>query len=99
MDECQPLPRGLRQHRVIQRQVSNQASDEQGPLGKGAMQVPEYEQRCQKRSSNGRVASDGDRYAAKASEEVDVMFTERRSPRFVDRQSGNIDTMQGVEMQ
>ncbi len=29
-DECRPSPRGLRQHRVIQRQVSNQASDDPG---------------------------------------------------------------------
>ena len=27
------------------------------------MQVPEYEHQCKKRCSNGRVASDGDRYA------------------------------------
>ena len=38
-----PTPRGLRQHRVIQRQASNQASDEQGALGESpAMEVPEY---------------------------------------------------------
>ncbi len=36
--ECSP--RGLRQHRVAQRQVSNQASDEQGLLGQRAMQNP-----------------------------------------------------------
>jgi len=29
----EPTPRGLRQHRVIQRQTSNQASDDQGLLG------------------------------------------------------------------
>ncbi len=28
-----PTPRGLRQHRAAQRQASNQASDEQEPLG------------------------------------------------------------------
>lgn len=63
-------PRGRRQHRVAQRQASNQASDEQGFLGKRAKQVPEYERQCNKRSSNGRVASDGDRYAATVSAEV-----------------------------
>ena len=30
---AKPTPRGLRQHRVIQRQASNQASDDQGLLG------------------------------------------------------------------
>jgi len=30
---AEPTPRGLRQHRVTQRQVSNQASDDQGLLG------------------------------------------------------------------
>ena len=59
-DECQLLPRGHRQHRATQRQVSNQASDEQGLLAKSAMQVAEYEHQCQKRCSNGRVAGDGD---------------------------------------
>jgi hypothetical protein len=39
-DEYQPSPRGLRQHRVTQRQASNQASDEQGLLGQSAMQTP-----------------------------------------------------------
>ncbi len=39
-DECRPSPRGLRQHRVTQRQASNQASDEQGLLGNRAMQYP-----------------------------------------------------------
>jgi hypothetical protein len=68
-DECQRSPRGLRQHRVMQGQVSNQASDEQGRLGNGAMRVPEYEHQCKKRGSKGRVASDGDRYAATVSDE------------------------------
>ena len=39
-DECQPSPRGLRQHRGTQRQASNQASDEQGLLGNSARQYP-----------------------------------------------------------
>lgn len=39
-DGCQSSPRGLRQHRVIQRSASNQASDEQGLLGKRATQYP-----------------------------------------------------------
>ena len=30
---AKPTPRGLRQHRVTQQQVSNQASDDQGLLG------------------------------------------------------------------
>jgi len=30
---AKPTPRGLRQHRVTQQPVSNQASDDQGPLG------------------------------------------------------------------
>ena len=60
-DECQLSPRGRRQHRVEQRQACNQASDEQGLLGKCARQVLEYEHQCNKRGSNGRVASDGDR--------------------------------------
>ena len=61
------------------------------------MQVPEYVCQCNKRCTNGRVASDGDRYAAKVSDDVDVMFTERRSPRFVDRQRGNVGAMQRVK--
>jgi len=69
-DECRLPPRGRRQHRVAQRQARNQASDEQGLLGKRARQVPEYERQSKKRRSNGRVASDGDRYAARASDEV-----------------------------
>jgi len=44
-------PRGLRQHRVAQRHASNQASDEQGFLGKGATQVPEYGRQCEKRQT------------------------------------------------
>ena len=63
------------------------------------MQVPEYDHQCKKRGSNGRVAGDGDRYAAKVSDDVDVMLTERRSPRFVGRQRGNVGTMQRVEKQ
>ena len=40
---AKPTPRGRRQHRVGQRQASNQASDEQGALGESpAMEVPEY---------------------------------------------------------
>ncbi len=31
---------------------------------------PEYERQCKKRRSNGRVASDGDRYAAMVSDDV-----------------------------
>ena len=69
-DERRMSPRGLRQHRATQRYASNQASDEQGLLEKCAMQVPEYELQCKKRSSNGRVASDEDRYAAMASYEA-----------------------------
>ena len=69
-DKCQLPPRGRRQHRAAQRQASNQASDEQGLLGKRAMQVLEYEHQWKKRSSNGRVAGDGDRYAAMVSDEV-----------------------------
>jgi len=42
-------PRGLRQHRAAQRYAINQASDEQGLLGKCAMQVPEYGHQCKKR--------------------------------------------------
>ncbi len=61
------------------------------------MQVLEYDHQYKKRRSNGRVAGDGDRYAATVSDDVDVMFTERRSPRFVDRQRGNIGTMQRVK--
>ena len=56
-----PTPRGLRQHRAAQQQVSNQASDDQGLLGKSAMEVPEYLNRCKRRFREGRVASDGDR--------------------------------------
>jgi len=63
------------------------------------MQVPEYVCQCNKRCANGRVAGDGDRYAARVSDDVDVMFTERRSSRFVDRQRGHIGTMQRVEKQ
>ena len=39
-DERRKPPRGRRQHRATQRQASNQASDEQGLLGKCAMQYP-----------------------------------------------------------
>ena len=69
-DERRMPPRGRRQHRVAQRHASNQASDEQGLLGKRAMQVPEYDHQCKKRCSDGRVASDGDRYTAMVSDEV-----------------------------
>ena len=48
-DERGLSPRGLRQHRVAQRHASNQASDEQGLLGKSARQVPEYGHQCKKR--------------------------------------------------
>jgi len=62
MTSAKPTPRGLRQHRVAQRQADNQASDEQGALGEStAMEVPEYRGQCKKRSRDGRVASDGDR--------------------------------------
>jgi len=44
-------PRGLRQHRAAQRHASNQASDEQGLLGKRAKQVPEYGRQCEKRQT------------------------------------------------
>jgi len=64
---AKPTPRGLRQYRVVQRQASNQASDEQGALGEStAMEVPEYHAQCKKRTWDGRVASDGDRRAATA---------------------------------
>jgi hypothetical protein len=46
-----PTPRGLRQHRAVQRQASNQASDDQGALGEStAMEVPEYHDQCKKRA-------------------------------------------------
>jgi len=38
-------------------------------LGATRKAVPEYANRCQKRCANGRVASDGDRYAATVSDE------------------------------
>ena len=64
---AEPTPRGLRQHRAVQRQASNQASDDQGALGEStAMEVPEYPDQCKKRAGDGRVASDGDRRAAMA---------------------------------
>ena len=62
MTKRQVTPRSRRQHRDTQRYASNQASDEQVLLGKCATQVPEYEDQCKKRCSNGRVASDGNRY-------------------------------------
>jgi len=59
---AEPTPRGLRQHRVIQRQTSNQASDDQGALGEStAMEVPENLAQNKKRARDGRVASDGGR--------------------------------------
>lgn len=70
MDEYRLPPRGLRLHRAAQRSASNRASDEQGLLGKCAMQVPEYGHQCKKRCPDGRVASDGDRYAAMVSDEA-----------------------------
>jgi hypothetical protein len=64
---AKPTPRGLRRHRAEQRQVSNQASDDQGALGEStAKAVPEYHGQCKKRSWDGRVAGDGDRRAATA---------------------------------
>ncbi len=39
-DERGLSPRGLRQHRAVQRHASNRASDEQGLLGQGAKQYP-----------------------------------------------------------
>ena len=39
-DERELSPRGRRQHRAAQRFANNQASDEQGLLGKGAKQNP-----------------------------------------------------------
>jgi len=39
-DERGLPPRGLRQHRAVQRIASNQASDEQGLLGRSARQYP-----------------------------------------------------------
>ncbi len=38
--------------------------------GSWERQVPEYDHQCKKRCSNGRVASDGDRYAVMVSDEV-----------------------------
>jgi hypothetical protein len=38
--------------------------------GSWAKLVSEYERQCKKRCSKGRVASDGDRYAARVSKEV-----------------------------
>ena len=62
---AKPTPRGRRQHRVVQRQASNQASDEQGALGESpAMEVPEYLAQYKQRVRDGRVASDGDRCTA-----------------------------------
>ena len=62
---AEPTPRGRRQHRVIQRQTSNQASDDQGALGEStAMEVPEYLVQNKKRAWDGRVASDGGRWTA-----------------------------------
>ena len=59
---AEPTPRGRRQHRVIQRQTSNQASDDQGALREStAMEVPEYRVQNEKRARDGRVASDGGR--------------------------------------
>jgi hypothetical protein len=67
LTSAKPTPRGLRQHRAEQRQVDNQASDDQGALGESsAMAVPEYRVRCKKRPRDGRVASDGNRRAAMA---------------------------------
>jgi hypothetical protein len=53
--------------------------------GSWERQAPEYDHQCKKRWSDGRVASDGDRYAAMVSDDVGVIPTERRSPRSVDR--------------
>ena len=65
MTSAKLTPRGLRRHRAVQRQASNQASDEQGALGESpAMEVPEYLAQCKKRTRDGRVASDGDRCTA-----------------------------------
>jgi hypothetical protein len=67
MTSAKPTPRGLRRHRAVQRQASNQASDDQCALGDiTALAVSEYHGQCKKRSWDGRVASDGDRRAAMA---------------------------------
>jgi len=64
---AEPTPRGRRQHRVQQRQTSNQASDDPGALGElTAMEVPEYFVQNKKRARDGRVASDGGWRAAMA---------------------------------
>ena len=68
-DEHRAPPRGLRQHRVTQRQASNQASDEQGLSGQCAKQPPSMGGNVKKSRSKGRVASDEDRYAATVSDE------------------------------
>ena len=54
-------------------------------LGGMRKEVPEYVCQYKKRCTNGRVAGDGERYAAMVSDDVSVMPTERRSPRFVVR--------------
>ena len=67
MTSAKPTPRGLRRHRAVQRQASNQASDDQCALGDiTALAVSEYQGQCKKRSWDGRVASDGDRRVAMA---------------------------------
>ena len=65
---AKPTPRGPRQHRAVQRQASNQASDEHMRLlgNPPCKQTPEYRAQCKKRVREGHVASDGDRCAAKA---------------------------------
>ena len=49
------------------RQVTRRATSK-GSWG-GREALPEYGHQCNKRCSNGRVASDGDRYAATVSDE------------------------------
>ncbi len=41
-----------------------------GSWGRTQVHRPEYERQCKKRRSKGRVASDGDRYAATVSDEA-----------------------------
>ena len=65
--------------------MSNQASDEQGLLGQCAKQYPSMCINIKRDAQNGRVAGDGERYAAMVSDDVGVMSAERRSPRFVVR--------------
>jgi len=69
IDEREASPRCLRRHRVCTTVGEYPGERRARALGEMRNAVPEYGRQCNKRGSNGRVASDEDRYAAMVSDE------------------------------